>query len=132
MKKDTRIRTGNAAWWLIVLAAAVLLSVLTCIAKPMDLPGRRRFLLGISLAGVLYLILYKLIMICTGHERTSSIPVGNFMKILNFNDVYLTTYESIEKTDVFGECLDNEEYVPISINYRDSFREYVDSMHPAQ
>ena len=28
--------------------------------------------------------------------------------------------------------LDNEEYVPISINYRDSFREYMDSMHPAQ
>ncbi len=58
---------------------------------------------------------YKLIMICTGHERTSSIPVGNFMKILNFNDVYLTTYEAIEKTDVFGECLDNEEYVIVFI-----------------
>jgi hypothetical protein len=28
--------------------------------------------------------------------------------------------------------LDNEEYVPISINYRDAFRDYVERRHPAQ
>lgn len=66
---------------------------------------------------------FKLIMICTGHERISSIPVGNFMKILNFSDVYLTTKESIEKTDVFGECLDNEEYVVVFIGTDDYWLE---------
>ena len=54
-------------------------------------------------------------MICTGHDRISSIPVGNFMKILNFSDVYLTTKESIEKTDVFGGCLDSEEQFVVYI-----------------
>ena len=58
---------------------------------------------------------YKLIMICTGHDRISSIPVGNFMKILNFSDVYLTTKESIEQTDVFGGCLDSEEQFVVYI-----------------
>ena len=66
---------------------------------------------------------FKLIMICNGHERISSIPVGNFMKILNFSDVYLTTKESIEKTDVFGECLDNEEYVVVFIGTDDYWLE---------
>lgn len=58
---------------------------------------------------------YKLIMICTGHDRISSIPVGNFMKILNYSDVYLTTKESIDQDNVFAECLDTEEQFVVYI-----------------
>ncbi|MBR2727482.1 MAG: YwaF family protein [Solobacterium sp.] len=63
MKKETYIRTGNAAWWFIVLTVIVLLFVLTHIARTMDLPGRRVFLLLISLGGLVFLFLYKLTMI---------------------------------------------------------------------
>ena len=59
----------------------------------------------------------------------SALPADRFMRVHRSYIVNLGHVTGYARGRVY---LDNEEYVPISINYRDSFREYVDSMHPAQ
>ena len=59
----------------------------------------------------------------------SALPADRFMRVHRSYIVNLGHVTGYARGRVY---LDNEEYVPISINYRDSFREYMDSMHPAQ
>ena len=59
----------------------------------------------------------------------SALPADRFMRVHRSYIVNLGHVTGYARGRVY---LDNEEYVPISVNYRDSFREYVDSMHPAQ
>jgi two-component system LytT family response regulator len=59
----------------------------------------------------------------------SALPANRFMRVHRSYIVNLGHVTGYARGRVY---LDNEEYVPISINYRDSFREYMDSMHPAQ
>lgn len=59
----------------------------------------------------------------------SALPADRFMRVHRSYIVNLGHVAGYARGRVY---LDNEEYVPISVNYRDSFREYVDSMHPTQ
>ena len=59
----------------------------------------------------------------------SALPADRFMRVHRSYIVNLGHVTGYARGRVY---LDNEEYVPISVNYRDSFREYVDSMHPTQ
>jgi two-component system LytT family response regulator len=59
----------------------------------------------------------------------SALPADRFMRVHRSYIVNLGHVTGYARGRVY---LDNEEYVPISVNYRDSFREYMDSMHPAQ
>ena len=57
----------------------------------------------------------------------SALPSNRFMRVHRSYIVNLGHVKGYARGRVY---LDNEEYVPISVNYRDSFREYIDSMHP--
>lgn len=57
----------------------------------------------------------RLIVICTGHYKETAVPTGNFMKIMNFNDVYLTTKSSLEQNNVFAQCLAEDEQFVVYI-----------------
>lgn len=59
----------------------------------------------------------------------SALPSDRFMRVHRSYIVNLGHVTGYARGRVY---LDNDEYVPISVNYRDPFREYVDSMHPAQ
>ena len=59
MKNDLRIRTGNAAWWFIVLCTVLLFVVFNIVSSSMDMDGRRHFLLCLSFFELLYLLAYK-------------------------------------------------------------------------
>ena len=59
----------------------------------------------------------------------SALPADRFMRVHRSYIVNLGHVTGYARGRVY---LDNEEYAPISVNYRDSFREYMDSMHPAQ
>ena len=58
----------------------------------------------------------------------SALPSNRFMRVHRSYIVNLGHVTGYARGRVY---LDNEEYVPISVNYRDSFREYIDRMHPA-
>ena len=57
----------------------------------------------------------------------SALPSNRFMRVHRSYIVNLGHVTGYARGRVY---LDNEEYVPISVNYRDSFREYIDKMHP--
>lgn len=57
----------------------------------------------------------------------SALPSNRFMRVHRSYIVNLSHVTGYARGRVY---LDNEEYVPISVNYRDSFREYIDRMHP--
>lgn len=59
----------------------------------------------------------------------SALPSNRFMRVHRSYIVNLSRVKEYARGRVY---LDNGEYVPISVNYRDAFREYIDSMHPAQ
>ena len=59
----------------------------------------------------------------------SALPTDRFMRVHRSYIVNLGHVTGYARGRVY---LDNEEYVPISINYRDSFRDYVESMQPGQ
>lgn len=59
----------------------------------------------------------------------SALPADRFMRVHRSYIVNLGHVTGYARGRVY---LDNEEYVPISINYRDSFRDYVESMQPGQ
>ena len=58
----------------------------------------------------------------------SALPSDRFMRVHRSYIVNLGHVTGYARGRVY---LDNEEYVPISINYRDQFREYMEKMHPA-
>ena len=58
----------------------------------------------------------------------SALPSDRFMRVHRSYIVNLGHVAGYARGRVY---LDNEEYVPISINYRDQFREYMEKMHPA-
>ncbi len=59
----------------------------------------------------------------------SALPAGRFMRVHRSYIVNLAHVAGYARGRVY---LDNEEYVPLSVNYRDAFREYIESMHPGQ
>lgn len=59
----------------------------------------------------------------------SALPSGRFMRVHRSYIVNLAHVSGYARGRVY---LDNDEYVPLSVNYRDAFREYVESMHPGQ
>lgn len=59
----------------------------------------------------------------------SALPTDRFMRVHRSYIVNLGHVTGYARGRVY---LDNEEYVPISINYRDTFRDYVERRHPAQ
>ena len=58
----------------------------------------------------------------------SALPSDRFMRVHRSYIVNLGHVAGYARGRVY---LDNEEYVPISINYRNQFREYMEKMHPA-
>ena len=58
----------------------------------------------------------------------SALPSDRFMRVHRSYIVNLGHVAGYARGRVY---LDNGEYVPISINYRDQFREYMEKMHPA-
>ena len=59
----------------------------------------------------------------------SALPAGRFMRVHRSYIVNLAHVSGYARGRVY---LDNGEYVPLSVNYRDAFREYVERMHPGQ
>lgn len=59
----------------------------------------------------------------------NALPAGRFMRVHRSYIVNLAHVAGYARGRVY---LDNEEYVPLSVNYRDAFREYIESMHPGQ
>lgn len=59
----------------------------------------------------------------------SALPAGRFMRVHRSYIVNLAHVAGYARGRVY---LDSREYVPLSVNYRDAFREYVESMHPGQ
>ena len=59
----------------------------------------------------------------------TSLPAGRFMRVHRSYIVNLAHVSGYARGRVY---LDNDEYVPIGENYRDTFREYIERMHPAQ
>lgn len=59
----------------------------------------------------------------------SALPSDRFMRVHRSYIVNLQRVTGYARGRVY---LDSGDYVPISVNYRDSFRDYVDSMHPSQ
>lgn len=59
----------------------------------------------------------------------SALPSDRFMRVHRSYIVNLSHVTGYARGRVY---LDNDEYVPISMNYRDLFREYVESINPAQ
>lgn len=59
----------------------------------------------------------------------NALPAGRFMRVHRSYIVNLAHVTGYARGRVY---LDNEEYVPLSVNYRDAFREYIESMHPGQ
>ena len=57
----------------------------------------------------------------------SALPAGRFMRVHRSYIVNLAHVSGYARGRVY---LDNEEYVPLSVNYRDAFREYIDGMNP--
>ena len=57
----------------------------------------------------------------------SALPSDKFMRVHRSYIVNLGHVTGYARGQVY---LDNGEYVPISINYRDPFRDYVESIHP--
>lgn len=58
----------------------------------------------------------------------TSLPAGRFMRVHRSYIVNLSHVSGYARGRVY---LDNEEYVPIGENYRDTFREYIERRHPA-
>lgn len=58
----------------------------------------------------------------------TSLPSGRFMRVHRSYIVNLSHVSGYARGRVY---LDNGEYVPIGENYRDTFREYIERMHPA-
>lgn len=58
----------------------------------------------------------------------SSLPAGRFMRVHRSYIVNLSHVSGYARGRVY---LDNGEYVPLGENYRDTFREYIERMHPA-
>lgn len=69
----------------------------------------------------------KLIVIGSESERATSVPTGNITKIMQFDEVYLCTKESIKKAGTFEECLNNEEQFVVFIGTSDY---WLDGMDP--
>lgn len=59
----------------------------------------------------------------------SALPSDKFMRVHRSYIVNLSHVTGYARGRVY---LDNEEYVPISINYREVFREYIERHHPAK
>lgn len=59
----------------------------------------------------------------------SALPSDRFMRVHRSYIVGLAHVTGYARGRVY---LDNNEYVPISVNYRDVFREFIDSKHPSQ
>ena len=59
----------------------------------------------------------------------SALPTERFMRVHRSYIVNLQHVTGYARGRVY---LDSGEYVPISVNYRDTFRDYVESMHPSQ
>ncbi len=59
----------------------------------------------------------------------TALPSDRFMRVHRSYIVNLNHVSGYARGRVY---LDNDEYVPISINYRDAFREYIEKLHPAQ
>lgn len=59
----------------------------------------------------------------------NALPASRFMRVHRSYIVNLAHVAGYARGRVY---LDNEEYVPLSVNYRDAFREYIESMHPGQ
>lgn len=59
----------------------------------------------------------------------SALPSDRFMRVHRSYIVNLNHVKGYARGRVY---LDNDEYVPISVNYRDPFREFVESMNPTQ
>lgn len=57
----------------------------------------------------------------------TALPSDKFMRV---HRSYIVNLEHISAYARGRVYLDNEEYVPISGNYRDTFREYINKMHP--
>lgn len=57
----------------------------------------------------------------------TALPADRFMRV---HRSYIVNLEHITGYARGRVYLDNEEYVPISGNYRDTFREYINKMHP--
>ena len=57
----------------------------------------------------------------------TALPSDRFMRV---HRSYIVNLEHITGYARGRVYLDNEEYVPISGNYRDTFREYINKMHP--
>lgn len=59
----------------------------------------------------------------------TALPSERFMRV---HRSYIINLEHISAYARGRVYLDNDEYVPISTNYRDAFRDYVNKMHPAK
>ena len=59
----------------------------------------------------------------------SALPAGRFMRVHRSYIVNLSHITGYSRGRVY---LDNGEYVPLSVNYRDAFIEYVGSINPTQ
>lgn len=57
----------------------------------------------------------------------TALPADRFMRV---HRSYIINLEHVVAYARGRVYLDNEEYVPISGNYRDTFREYINKMHP--
>ena len=69
----------------------------------------------------------KLIVIGSESERATSVPTGNITKIMQFDEVYLCTKDSIKKSGTLEECLNNEEQFVVFIGTSDY---WLDGMDP--
>lgn len=71
----------------------------------------------------------KLLIIGTEDERSTAVPTGNIIKIMQFSDVYLGTKNSVKESGVFEECLNKEEQFIVFIGTSDY---WLDGMDPYQ
>ena len=58
----------------------------------------------------------------------SALPADRFMRVHRSYIVNLSHVTGYARGQVY---LDSGDSVPLSVNYRDMFREYVDKMHPS-
>ena len=59
----------------------------------------------------------------------SALPADRFMRVHRSYIVNLSHVAGYARGEVF---LDSGDRVPLSVNYRDAFREYIDRKHPSQ